>query len=226
MRTLCAQLAACASKLAPPWSPARAQPVRTYIIKVTDATGCLTRSLPPPVPPSGEAASCVHRAALLPPLEHGQLPAAVSMRLPFLRAAALLLCVVAAAARPDIDWRGAGKDKCGALSQATGRSLSPVAPGSRRCVALIPIGMPRPCLLTMSRRACPLLSRVYDVILFNGEADMMEIRLYSTAREVDFFVVVESASTFTHVPRRPVFEDNKDRFAALDERQLRGCRPQ
>ncbi|KAL3132132.1 hypothetical protein ABBQ32_008742 [Trebouxia sp. C0010 RCD-2024] len=56
------------------------------------------------------------------------------------------------------------------------------------------------------------LPRIYDCFLFHDEADMLEIRLNELHNIVDYFVVLESAYTFTGLPSRLVFSDVAERF--------------
>jgi hypothetical protein len=48
--------------------------------------------------------------------------------------------------------------------------------------------------------------KVYDCIMFNGEWDMLEIRLHTHDAHVDHFVIVESNQTFTGVPKSTQFD--------------------
>lgn len=56
--------------------------------------------------------------------------------------------------------------------------------------------------------------RVYDLVLFSTELDWLEIRLRTLSPHVDYFIVVESSTTFTGLPRPLILHDNWDRIAA------------
>lgn len=61
--------------------------------------------------------------------------------------------------------------------------------------------------------ACDRARRVYDLVLFSTELDWLEIRLHAHAPYVDYFVVVESPTTFTKLSKPLVLQQNWDRFA-------------
>ena len=52
--------------------------------------------------------------------------------------------------------------------------------------------------------------RVFDGVLYNGEADVLECRLWELADTVDVMVVIEGDKTFTGKPR---VRESRDRFA-------------
>ncbi|SMR48122.1 unnamed protein product [Zymoseptoria tritici ST99CH_1A5] len=54
--------------------------------------------------------------------------------------------------------------------------------------------------------------KVYDLTLFATELDWLEIRLQSLAPYVDYFVVVESDTTFTGKPKPLYLQENWSRF--------------
>ena len=56
--------------------------------------------------------------------------------------------------------------------------------------------------------------KIFDLILVNTELEWLEIRMGEMASEVDFFVVVESAMTFSDTPKPLYVRENWDRFAA------------
>jgi len=60
--------------------------------------------------------------------------------------------------------------------------------------------------------------KVYDTVIFNHEADMLEIRFYEMASYVDHFVIVESAVSTTGHPKRLMFADIRPRFALFDDK--------
>ena len=43
--------------------------------------------------------------------------------------------------------------------------------------------------------------RVFDGVLYNGEADVLECRLWELAETVDAIVIIEGDKTFTGKPR-------------------------
>ncbi|KAJ3207707.1 hypothetical protein HDU82_003385 [Entophlyctis luteolus] len=53
---------------------------------------------------------------------------------------------------------------------------------------------------------------VLDVILFSVELDLLEIRLRELMPVVDAFVIAESSSTFTGLPKALAFSENRQRF--------------
>lgn len=56
---------------------------------------------------------------------------------------------------------------------------------------------------------------IYDCFLFCNELDVLEIRLNELNDVVDRLVLVESAHTFTKLPKPLFFEQNKLRFEKL-----------
>src|ERR1700733_11122766 len=55
--------------------------------------------------------------------------------------------------------------------------------------------------------------RVFDCCLFNGEMDVLSIRLHELNDVVDNFVIVESDKTFSGVPRDITFHPSDPRIA-------------
>lgn len=55
--------------------------------------------------------------------------------------------------------------------------------------------------------------KVYDLVMINSELDWLEIRLNEHHKNVDYFVVLESATTFTGNPKPLSLQENWDRFA-------------
>lgn len=60
--------------------------------------------------------------------------------------------------------------------------------------------------------------RVYDLFLFSSELDWLEVRLQTLASQVDYFVIVESRTTFTGLKKPLYLEDNWHRFKAFHDR--------
>ena len=54
--------------------------------------------------------------------------------------------------------------------------------------------------------------KVYDLIMFSTELDWLEIRLNTLDPFVDFFVVIESPTTFTGAEKPLILRDNWERF--------------
>ena len=73
------------------------------------------------------------------------------------------------------------------------------------------------------RRWEPYLTRdtrrkVYDLFLFNTELDFLEIRLNELDAEVDYFVILESDTTFQNQPKPLTFRENLSRFQAFEHK--------
>ena len=60
--------------------------------------------------------------------------------------------------------------------------------------------------------------RIVEGLLFNDEADMIEIHLNELKNVVDLFVIVESNVTFSGQPKRLVFSDIKDKFLDIADK--------
>ncbi|KAF1353200.1 glycosyl transferase [Delphinella strobiligena] len=54
--------------------------------------------------------------------------------------------------------------------------------------------------------------KVYDLVLFSTELDWLEIRLHTHAPYVDYFVVVESPTTFSNKPKPLHLKENWERY--------------
>ncbi|ORZ16852.1 beta-1,4-mannosyl-glyco protein 4-beta-N-acetylglucosaminyltransferase-like protein [Lobosporangium transversale] len=59
---------------------------------------------------------------------------------------------------------------------------------------------------------------VYDAVVFSQELDMLEIRINELWDVVDKFLILESNSTFTGLPKQEVFKQNRDRFAFAESK--------
>ena len=55
--------------------------------------------------------------------------------------------------------------------------------------------------------------KIYDVFTYNGEADILEIRLNILHDSVDQFVIVEAPTTFSGLKKPLYFDEQKERFA-------------
>jgi beta-1,4-mannosyl-glycoprotein beta-1,4-N-acetylglucosaminyltransferase len=60
--------------------------------------------------------------------------------------------------------------------------------------------------------------KVYDLTLISNELDWLEIRLHTLSAYVDYFVVIESPTTFTGRPKPLHLKDNWGRFAAFHDK--------
>jgi len=54
--------------------------------------------------------------------------------------------------------------------------------------------------------------KIYDAFLFFNELDLLEIRLNILNEYVDYFVIVEAVETFSGLPKKLFYEENKARF--------------
>ncbi len=55
--------------------------------------------------------------------------------------------------------------------------------------------------------------KIYDIFTYNGEADVLEIRLHILKDVVDEFIIVEAPTTFSGLHKPLYFNEQKDRFA-------------
>jgi beta-1,4-mannosyl-glycoprotein beta-1,4-N-acetylglucosaminyltransferase len=62
--------------------------------------------------------------------------------------------------------------------------------------------------------------KIFDLILINTELEWLEIRMGEMASEVDYFIVVESAMTFSDVPKPLYVRENWDRFAPYHQKMI------
>lgn len=60
--------------------------------------------------------------------------------------------------------------------------------------------------------------KVYDLFMLNTELDWLEIRLHELASQVDYFVILESPSTFTGLPKKMYYEENKHKFEEFKDK--------
>ncbi|KAH6638392.1 glycosyltransferase family 17 protein [Boeremia exigua] len=58
--------------------------------------------------------------------------------------------------------------------------------------------------------------KVYDLFMLNTELDWLEIRLHELASQVDYFVVLEAPTTFTGLPKKMFYGDNKKHFQQFE----------
>ena len=57
--------------------------------------------------------------------------------------------------------------------------------------------------------------KIYDAFIFFNELELLELRLNILDPYVDYFVIVESTTTFSGKQKTLYFQENKDRFAAF-----------
>ncbi|XP_058760044.1 uncharacterized protein LOC131633342 [Vicia villosa] len=67
-----------------------------------------------------------------------------------------------------------------------------------------------------SRRSQP--RRIFDAIIFSNELDLLEIRWRELYPYVHKFVILESHTTFTGIPKPLFFAKNKERFAFANQK--------
>ena len=54
--------------------------------------------------------------------------------------------------------------------------------------------------------------KIYDVFTFLNELELLEIRLSILDKHIDYFVIIESTQTFSGLPKKLYFEENKHLF--------------
>ncbi|KAG6813572.1 hypothetical protein H0H92_009616 [Tricholoma furcatifolium] len=82
--------------------------------------------------------------------------------------------------------------------------------------------------MKMDQRACQLHGwkeregrtnvRVMDAVLMSSELDLLEIRMNELDSVVDNFFIVESNTTFTGLPKKTYFAENRDRFSKFEKK--------
>ncbi|KAL9130487.1 MAG: hypothetical protein Q9217_001359 [Psora testacea] len=60
--------------------------------------------------------------------------------------------------------------------------------------------------------------KIYDLFLINTELDSLEIRLHELNQEVDYFIVLESATSFQQSPKPLYLQQNLSRFQAFEHK--------
>ena len=60
--------------------------------------------------------------------------------------------------------------------------------------------------------------KVVDAILMSNEVDLLEIRMNELDSVVDKFFIIESNATFTGLPKKTHFADNRARFARFEDK--------
>ncbi|KAK4751291.1 hypothetical protein SAY87_004773 [Trapa incisa] len=64
--------------------------------------------------------------------------------------------------------------------------------------------------------------RVFDAVLFNNEVDILTLRWNELYSYISQFVLLESNSTFTGIPKRLIFAENRDKFKFVEPRLTYG----
>ncbi|KAJ6857535.1 hypothetical protein NC651_039061 [Populus alba x Populus x berolinensis] len=64
--------------------------------------------------------------------------------------------------------------------------------------------------------------RVFDAIIFSNELDILEIRWHELHPYITKFVILESNTTFTGIPKPLFFDSNRSRFAFAKEKIVHG----
>jgi beta-1,4-mannosyl-glycoprotein beta-1,4-N-acetylglucosaminyltransferase len=54
--------------------------------------------------------------------------------------------------------------------------------------------------------------KIYDIVTFFNEIELLEIRLNILDKYVDYFIIIEATETFTGIPKKLYFEENKNLF--------------
>ena len=67
--------------------------------------------------------------------------------------------------------------------------------------------------------------RVYDAVLFSNELDLLEIRWQELLPLITKFIILESNTTFTGMPKPLYFANNRGRFEFADTRMVYGMSP-
>jgi beta-1,4-mannosyl-glycoprotein beta-1,4-N-acetylglucosaminyltransferase len=62
--------------------------------------------------------------------------------------------------------------------------------------------------------------KVYDLVMFSTELDWLEIRLHEHGSYVDYFVIIESATTFSGISKPFVLKENWNKFAAFHHKMI------
>ena len=63
--------------------------------------------------------------------------------------------------------------------------------------------------------------KIYDLLLFNTELDMLDIRLGQMAPAVDYFVILEGNKTFTNKDKPLLVQDNWSRYKPYHSKMIR-----
>lgn len=61
-------------------------------------------------------------------------------------------------------------------------------------------------------------TKIYDVFTFFNELDLLEIRLNILCPHVDYFIIIECTETFSGLPKKLYYEENKERFKKFQDK--------
>ncbi|KAJ4980241.1 hypothetical protein NE237_031078 [Protea cynaroides] len=67
--------------------------------------------------------------------------------------------------------------------------------------------------------------RIFDAIIFSNELDLLEIRWHELMPYVSKFVILESKTTFTGIPKPLFFTENRPRFGFAEGKIVHGVFP-
>ncbi|KAL2961841.1 hypothetical protein AAZX31_17G108900 [Glycine max] len=67
--------------------------------------------------------------------------------------------------------------------------------------------------------------RIFDAVIFSNELDMLEIRWHELSPYVSKFVILESNTTFTGIPKRLFFALNRERFSFAKQKIVHDIYP-
>ena len=59
---------------------------------------------------------------------------------------------------------------------------------------------------------------IYDTFMYNGEEDILDIRLHTLDSIVDKFIILESTKSHSLLPRELEFEKQKNRFKQFEDK--------
>lgn len=76
----------------------------------------------------------------------------------------------------------------------------------------------RPALSLKTLREYRKKIKIYDIFTYNGEVDILDIRLHVLADVVDQFIIVEAPTTFSGKPKPLYFKEQQDRFAEFADK--------
>jgi beta-1,4-mannosyl-glycoprotein beta-1,4-N-acetylglucosaminyltransferase len=65
--------------------------------------------------------------------------------------------------------------------------------------------------IKLTKKSAPA-DKIYDCFYFFNELDLLEIRLNVLDQYVDYFVIIESTTTFNGTPKKMIFEENAQRY--------------
>ena len=60
--------------------------------------------------------------------------------------------------------------------------------------------------------------RIFDVVMFNNELRILNVKLHEMADFVDAFIVIEARQTYSGAPKPLVFQENREQFARFADK--------